>query len=203
MVTTSSKSDGVKWNNSALWHLWRELWNDLHLPNTSENMAAVIWLEVYFFFGQIPKVMFLTRTFRAWNSWKECLLLDALNVKLSLISCEPQECCSAACCVLGCVGKAACAGCLSSGLHCQGVWPRIGAAGNLSVSSLWSNVGIRAQLGEVGVGAHEHAAAPLQPALLVREAEGLHELVYVDAAVLVAVNCDGQIRDGVIRDLHL
>lgn len=60
-----------------------------------------------------------------------------------------------------------------------------------SVSSLWSNIGICVQLGEVGVGAHEHAAASFQPALLVCEAEGLHELVDVNAAILVAVDGDG------------
>lgn len=67
---------------------------------------------------------------------------------------------------------------------------------------LGSNVGVSLQLGEVGGCAHEHAASSLQAALLVREAEGLHELVNVDAAVLVAVDGDGQVGDGVVRDLH-
>lgn len=66
----------------------------------------------------------------------------------------------------------------------------------------FSNVGVHVQLGEVGGRPHEHAAPSLQPALLVREAEGLHELVDVDAAILVAVNGDGQVWDGLVRDLH-
>lgn len=66
-----------------------------------------------------------------------------------------------------------------------------------------SDVGICVQLGEVGGRAHEHAPPPLQAALLVREPEGLHELVDVDAAVVVAVDGDRQVGDGIIRDLHL
>lgn len=68
---------------------------------------------------------------------------------------------------------------------------------------MFLNVGVHVQLGEVVGRPHEHAATSLQPALLVREAEGLHELVDVDATILVAVDGDGQIRDGVVRDLHL
>lgn len=68
---------------------------------------------------------------------------------------------------------------------------------------MFSNVGIHVQLGEVGGRPHEHAATSLQPALLVREAKGLHELIDVDATIVVAVDGDGQIRDGLVRDLHL
>lgn len=66
-----------------------------------------------------------------------------------------------------------------------------------------SNVGVSLQLGEVGGRAHEHAAPSLQTALLVREAESLHELVDVDAAVVVAVDGHCQVGDGLVRDFHL
>ena len=81
--------------------------------------------------------------------------------------------------------------------------PRSLSVFSLSLGLLCSDVGVLVQLGEVGGRAHEHAAPSLQPALLVREAEGLHELVDVDAAVLVSVNGDGQVGDGLVRDLHL
>lgn len=42
--------------------------------------------------------------------------------------------------------------------------------------------------GKIVRGGHEHAAPPLQPTLLVGEAEGFHELVNVDGAVTVAVD---------------
>lgn len=86
---------------------------------------------------------------------------------------------------------------------CQALKSELGSLSVSSLCSLRSNVGVYVQLGEVGGRAHEHAAPPLQPALLVREAEGLHELVDVDAAVLVAVDGDGQVGDGLVCDLHL
>lgn len=88
-----------------------------------------------------------------------------------------------------CVIKAACV---------ERTWPR-----SPSVFSRCSNVWVSLQLGEVGGRAHEHAAPSLQTALLVREAERLHELVNVDAAVVVAVDGHGQVGDGLVCDLHL
>lgn len=69
--------------------------------------------------------------------------------------------------------------------------------------SLRSDVTLALQLGQVGRRDHEHAAPPLQAALLVRQPEGLHELVNVDAAVLVAVDGDGQVGDVLVGDFHL
>lgn len=72
-----------------------------------------------------------------------------------------------------------------------------------TLPTVFSNVGVYIQFGEVSGRPHEHAATSLQPALLVCEAEGLHKLVNVNAAVLVAVNGDSQVGDGLVRDLHL
>lgn len=110
-----------------------------------------------------------------------------------------------------CVIKAACVGCISpppppppSAARLLGDGARAEVALCFqSLLSPLSYVGVSLQLGEVVGRAHEHAASSLQPALLVREAEGLHELVDVDAAVLVPVDGDGQVGDGLVRDLHL
>lgn len=134
-------------------------------------------------------------------------LSDTMNSNLFLIPCDPRGCCSAASYVFMCVIKAACVGCISpappSAACLPGVESEPGSLSVFSLCSLHSNVGVPLQLCEVVGGAHEHAASSLQPALLVREAEGLHELVDVDAAVLVAVDGDGQVEDGLVRDLHL
>lgn len=74
---------------------------------------------------------------------------------------------------------------------------------HICFESAGSYVGVGLQLGEVGRRGHEHAASTLQAALLVREPESLHELVDVDAAVVVAVDGLGQVADVFVRDLHL
>lgn len=106
-----------------------------------------------------------------------------------------------------CVIKAACVGCNPLALPCVSGLPgeelELRSPSVFSLCSLRSYVGVSLQLGEVGGRAHEHAASSLQPTLLVREAKGLHELVDVDAAVLVPVDGDGQVGDGLVRDLHL
>lgn len=100
--------------------------------------------------------------------------------------------------------RLACVGLASPTPFCCGVLQVRAAPGSAPMlCSHFSNVGVHVQLGEVGGRPHEHAAPSLQPALLVREAEGLHKLVDVDAAVLVTVNGDGQVGDGLVRDLHL
>lgn len=102
-----------------------------------------------------------------------------------------------------CVIKAACAGLCLLAFCRRPASPPVCAPGH-PLFTLWrSDVGVYVQLGEVGGRSHEHAAPSLQPALLVREAEGLHELINVNAAIVVAVYSDGQVRDGIVCDLHL
>lgn len=113
---------------------------------------------------------------------------------LYIIPPDPPSCCSAASCVFLCVIRAAHVGCGSTssrGVRFQ------------SRPSLPSDVRVALQLGQVGRGDHEHAAPSFQAALLVRQPEGLHELVNVDAAVVVAVDGDGQVGDVLVCDFHL
>lgn len=124
----------------------------------------------------------------------EVSLSNTVTFDLQLIPPDPPSCFSAASCVFMCVISC------SSTSVCLRRPPKNVSALDLSPRS---DVELALQLGQVGRGDHEHAAPPLQAALLVRQPKGLHELVDVDAAVVVAVDGDGQVGDVLVGDLHL